>query len=154
MQPPGGIGPKRALPGQGVAEAVQVIQIAVRRHQSAQRPQQGRDEQTGDPPVQHAVADAGVVALGEHITRRGMRHRIDQPGQQAGIVIDDVAVVGRDDLAPARRLHHAQAQPEIAALAPPHRRQPETAQTLHQALHARPVVPDDLMRLRQPAEVG
>ncbi len=77
---------------------------------------QRRHEEPRDAPV-HAVRDAAVVALRELVGERRIGGRIAEARQQIAAVVEDVAVVCRDDAGALGREHIPEGDPVRAALA-------------------------------------
>ena len=143
------------LAGQRVAECAQVPQVVVLADGGPQRSQQRRHQQAHDAPVEARrwpLAGAVVEAFRERVPERGMQDRVQQPGQQAAVVGEDVGVVQSDALAAARGQEVAEAVPHVAALARLGGRQHSVGQHLVDLAQARPVVPQQPGALRQAGE--
>ncbi|OPZ60096.1 MAG: hypothetical protein BWY87_00655 [Deltaproteobacteria bacterium ADurb.Bin510] len=137
--------------GQGVAEGVQVVEEVEPAADLAQRLEQGRDEEARDPAVQ-AVADPGVVALGEFVFHVGVEQGVDQARQQGAFVGQDVGVVHRDHGAVAAGQQVAQADPEVVGLAVALAQESGLLEAAEDGRQARAVVPDDGRGLGQHRE--
>ena len=141
------------LAGQGVAIAVQVVEVRVRAGDLFHGANQGRDQQPADPAIQLAAGGAGVEALAELVVEARVGDRVEQPRGQGPVIGGDVAIVQGDRLRPAVRLHVAKAVPDIAAFAELHGRDVAGLQLLLDLSEPRPVVPEHHMVLGQHTEV-
>ena len=111
----------------------------------SKRADQGRHEQPGDAAV-HTVGDPRIVSLDELEAEVRMSQRVAQAGQQLPVVVDDVAIVQRDDVAVAAGKQMAVRQPAGSAFAVRARGKSALFQPPEQALNSLAVHPDEVDR--------
>jgi hypothetical protein len=105
------------LPGQGIAEAVEVSEEGALPVHFPQGPKEGGDEEATDPTPELSSGDPGVVPLTEIVLEARVHYGVEEARQQGAIVGQDVAIVQRDRIHEPSGLHVAEAIPNVPALA-------------------------------------
>ena len=127
--------------GKQIAESPHEGQIFIRAENAFERHQQRPDKQPVDPAVHLAVGDPRVISLAEFKAEIRIGHRVEKAGQKAAVIGQHVAIMEAHRVGLAAGIHHADAVPDIAALAGLGRPEALVLELVLYGFQARAVIP-------------